>query len=383
MGEPLVAIVGSADPARKAELGLIDPEATLRAGEEMGDALAKRQCRIIVYTAAPEYIEAAVVRGYLRSGQAGKDSVVVRYPADSAEPAFPEKVRYRGCLRFEPDTSGHWEVSFYRSLDEASGVILVGGGRSTLIAGIVAISKRIPVAAIACFGGAARDVWRDLPARHHLTTPEELQLMGQAWSPGLAPRLVEALFAQMDRLAEEERLRHLAEAEEKQRLAREAEERQHVEIRRQQQLRRAAWVAAAIMLLAIAGAAALWNVSTHYDWLVVVLFILPAATGVAGANIKRILDAYRGGSSSRAKYSATVSPLGLAAGAVAGVLYSVGQFTAFPDLTGAGVADTVVKQAMAKQAAHLIPFALVVGVIGGFTSERFFGQLVTHPPGSG
>jgi hypothetical protein len=203
-------------------------------------------------------------------------------------------------------------------------------------------------------------------------------LIGQTWGEGMAPKCIAALLAQRQRLEAEEQQRRVTEASERQRRADEAHQREIEEARQRQQLTRAAWMAAAIILVAVAVAAMLWRDSTHYALLVAVLFLMPAATGAAGGNAKRVLDSRNRGAPADTKYSATLSPLGLVAGAITGLLYAVGQITAFPDLPGAS--EALVSQAKSVQAAHLISFVLIVGVIGGFAGERFFAKLGTMEP---
>jgi hypothetical protein len=58
-----------------------------------------------------------------------------------------------------------WEAPFYRSLAEEEGVdavVLLGGATSTLIAGQIAVARRLPVLAINEFGGSAAKIWNQL-----------------------------------------------------------------------------------------------------------------------------------------------------------------------------------------------------------------------------
>ncbi len=50
-------------------------------------------------------------------------------------------------------------MSFYQSLNEVDGVLLIGGGNSTMIAGLVAMGRGIAMLAAAAFGGKAAEVW--------------------------------------------------------------------------------------------------------------------------------------------------------------------------------------------------------------------------------
>lgn len=69
--------------------------------------------------------------------------------ADRAIPLF----------HFIQDTHSEWEIFFYRSLRNADGVILLGGGTSTLIAGLVAMGFGKSIVACETFGGYASKIW--------------------------------------------------------------------------------------------------------------------------------------------------------------------------------------------------------------------------------
>jgi hypothetical protein len=47
-------------------------------------------------------------------------------------------------FQFVNDPSPDWEVSFYRSLASVAGVLLIGGGRPTYIARLIALSLSTP-----------------------------------------------------------------------------------------------------------------------------------------------------------------------------------------------------------------------------------------------
>ena len=55
MPDPLIAIVGSVYPNRQQELHLNDPDRARQAAEELGAELAKRGCRIQVYSSTPTF----------------------------------------------------------------------------------------------------------------------------------------------------------------------------------------------------------------------------------------------------------------------------------------------------------------------------------------
>jgi hypothetical protein len=132
VGAPLIAVVGSADPQRTYDPELKDAEKTRRAAEELGHELAVAGCRIMVYSGDPKFIEAHIVRGYVASGKACDGSIEVRFPDGSKAASFPEHQSHPSAFRFHPDTSRDWEVSFYRSLADADGVLGASQVRAAL-----------------------------------------------------------------------------------------------------------------------------------------------------------------------------------------------------------------------------------------------------------
>lgn len=136
---PTIAIVGSVDPSRLAELELQAVDLAREACVALGRELAIQGCNIIVYSSDPAFVEGDIVRGYVASGKAVENSIQVRYPDGGGQTGrFPEMDRYEACFDPRQDVSASWEVSFYRSLFDTSGVLLIGGGRSTLITGLIA-----------------------------------------------------------------------------------------------------------------------------------------------------------------------------------------------------------------------------------------------------
>src|SRR5262249_6496034 len=109
------------------------------------------------------------------------------------------------------DRRPDWEMSFYQSLNEVQGIVLLGGGQTTLISGIIARSRRIAMLAVAGFGGDAGKMWEALQPGTDLPTSEELSPMARpTWSAEIAADCVKALQDQLARRAEEERQRRLA-----------------------------------------------------------------------------------------------------------------------------------------------------------------------------
>jgi hypothetical protein len=148
MAGPLIAILGSVDPRREAELKLRNPPIACSAAEAIGLELAKEGCRILVScpsTAQAEFAEALVVRGYVKSGVAHKGSIEVHRPLRSSLPPFAEERTHPEIFRYELKDSEDWAIASFLSLAKADGMVILGGGQSTLIAGLVGVGYRVPM----------------------------------------------------------------------------------------------------------------------------------------------------------------------------------------------------------------------------------------------
>lgn len=360
--QPWIAIVGSAEPARAQELGLRNPTEALQAAAEIGAELANRGCRIVIYSFETAFIECRAVQGYLGTGKAKSKSIRLIYPHDSSEPGLGDCEPFRDAFDFVPDPRSAWEISFYESLTNVDGLVLVGGGRSTMVAGILSIINRRPIVTLAGYGGAAADVWRYLPAT--TVVQEERNLMAQPkWSAQSAARCVAAVLRQRDQLLEE--------AAEQQR----QQERAKIsELRRQQGLAWQSWAAAGLLVVATATAAFVWNSPPPSRALILLLFLSPFITGISGAMFRRIFDDFRGVVKSHSP-TAAVSALGLAAGGLTGLVYVVAQLTAFPG-TIEGAAKTALDQARVEHASRILPTAMVTGFVAGLTLDAVFRKFI-------
>src|SRR5262249_25603366 len=80
MPTPVIAIVGSYDSKRIAELALEGTrDDAKQAGEALGTALANQGYQILVYDSSPSMLEVDVVRGYAVSKKAKPDSIHIHY----------------------------------------------------------------------------------------------------------------------------------------------------------------------------------------------------------------------------------------------------------------------------------------------------------------
>ena len=347
MAGPLIAIVGSADTARVGELKLRAPESAEGAAEALGRELAVTGFRISVYTSDPRFIEAHVVRGYVGSGKAAAGSIEVRFPDGREAATFPEYQTHGAAFRFQPDTSQDWEVSFYRSLNDVDGLLMLGGGRSTLIGGLVAIGSGLPTVAVATFGGNARKVWNLLGSESDLLDETAHAAMAPpTWDDAAARRMVEILAAQQRRRAELQAARRRAEAAEARRRVRDA-----------------VLVIALFVGLMVAVTLGLRGFEPGSLQLYAAVLMTPLLAGAAGATAKTVFepDPDRG--------ATVMAALGLVAGGISALLFLVSQLAATPDLLSAAAPDAL------DRARRLTLFGAGIGFVAGFTFESVYRRL--------
>src|SRR5215472_9601093 len=196
MERPLIAIIGDASRTS-------DPGIARRAGRELGIELARRDCRILVFSSSDRCIEWEAVQGFRSTTKKlSPASIEVRYPPDlhslfpGENPDDPVFVRRQ--------QTGDWEASIYPSFAELDGIVLVGGAYTTRIAGLLAMGSKTPIITLAGFGGGAREVWDFLKGnRNSPTTDDDLDLMAKPeWSDSSATRLVDCLVNQIQRQRE-------------------------------------------------------------------------------------------------------------------------------------------------------------------------------------
>jgi hypothetical protein len=349
MAAPLIAIAGSVNPARQDyNPPLRDPDVAKQAAADLGAALARAGCRILVYSRDPAFIEADIVRGYVATGLARPDSIIVRYPAavyDGKGIRFAEEATNKPAFKIEKDTNPRWEVSYYRSLREVDGVLLMGGAQAVLITGILAQAYNIPLVPVAAFGGSAQTVW-SLPVET-LAGPDDRNLMGyDGWDSGIADRLVQSFDRQRARIAVDAAARaQAARARSRQWTAR-------------------ATVAGLVLLAAVALTVfgTFGEVTTKLAF-GAIFYVTPMVAGAAGGLARTLYDYVNGRTPDDSRSSPISASLGMAAGLVSALLFALAQRA-----TNQSASDP-------STLAALVPFELLIGFVAGLTLEAVFTKL--------
>jgi hypothetical protein len=340
---PIIAIVGNAKTHADAPA----------AAEALGRELAKAGFRILVYSSGAEYVEERVVTGYLASNVAGRRSIMVRYPFNGAKPEFAEQSSHAAAFDWRPEHGQDWEMSFYQSLNEVDGVLLIGGGNSTLIAGLIAMGRGIAMLAAAGFGGKAAEVWERLSPGRDLVTADEIALMARpSWTQDGAAEYAGILKAQIARKEERERQRLL-------------------EQRRQEtSVSLNAGLALVLFLLAMGLVAVAWGVPTLSPAIgLALLFVSPLLAGISGSTVRMVFDRRQGADPLSSQSAITTAALGLIAGGVAGLLFIIAQVTTATAPPGQIVALDQVRK--------LVPFTVLIGFVAGLTLDAVFRKLIS------
>jgi hypothetical protein len=345
MQPPLIAVVGDANKS-------LNPVVAKTAAEDLGRELARRGSRILLFSSDPTYIEDDIVRGYLGSGaKTPANAIQVRYPPSMHRLFSGEK---EGDERFDRQPQGKdWEVSFYPWLSVADGIVLIGGGYTTRVAGLIAIGSKTPIVTLGGLGGAAEDVLEYLrQARHSIATEAEVNLMARpTWGSSSASHCVDALLEQTKR---------------KQALNQQTEFLKS-ESKRVRGLTILATVGSLLFVAVLLAIAEAMHSDQTPRWVMWILFGAPAAAGASGAAIRGLWDHY-------SRQEATGAPLklrpigmtislGFWASGVAGALFLL------PQIVSMG-------QLQPSQAFRLLSFSSLVGLLAGLTLDRVFPRLI-------
>lgn len=355
-GTPWIAIAGNVTSGASTE----EKAKAVETARLLGHALAAAGYGLIVYSSEDRFLEPHLVEGYVKSGAARKESIRMLYPAAKGTVAFPELATNRALFVDEPDTSPNWETSYYESLGMVHGILMMGGGRSTLIAGVVGLGYDRPVVPIATFGGHAFTVWKKLdPVSGPLTREEHALLASRDWTAESARSAI-AIFANH---AERVRARELNLKIAAAKAARETKT-------------TAFWavglfvLTAGIVLTAIAA-------SEIPKWALVTMLAGSAlAAGVSGTTLRTLSDLGENQLSGGGQPLYMRTSLGLVAGLLAALLVAVPQVTADPHIPE-GVAMTAAQKEVMKteRLRGAIPPATFGALLAGFAADQFFRKV--------
>jgi hypothetical protein len=358
MPDPLIAVIGSVQPSRANDIRLKDPAEGEKAAEVIGHALAKRKCRLVAYSAAELSVEHLVVRGYVaecNSNPSLKDfarepgRIEVPYSANDPRPEFPElQSNPEPFFHFQADRNPSWASSFYRSLSTLDAVIFMGGSYTTYVAGTVAISHRKPVAPLLAFGGAAEDLWKELSPEPGVLEQDQINLLTSRPNIETAGLLIDNLLGQQKKISEKRRLANVTKQ----------------------------WTPASFQVLVALPFLVAAMIAVPFTWdnpdlqrttLLSILLFSPLLAGISGATARITVDAFGGNVSESKSNLLRTAGLGAIAGAVAGLLFIIAQLVAMSPEIGAAI--------WSKQAGRLVPFAVIIGFIAGFTLDAVFRRL--------
>lgn len=362
MSQKPIAIIGSADPARTdydpVLKNVVDASGAARA---LGQELARGKHRILVFSSNPAFVEAHVVAGYVESGEALPKSIVTLYPKQrdpNVHGDFPEQATHPALFDHKSDPHPRWEVSYYQSLPNAKGILAIGGGRATLIMGLMALANRTPTVSLACFGGNSEEIWA-IVARTRWITEDDANAMGRAsWTDSMAATLITSFTRQreaIDKLARDQEA--VAEQVQKNRD------------------RRSIWAAGFGLFAALLTALGVFGsqLSAGNTWLVVyaLCFIaIPMSAGIAGAMFFTLRQLrHLGGVMQPPSVMETIAH-GLWAGLGSAVLFFVSQVTANRDIQSLSKAVTEGVGGLDI----LLLFSLTISFIAGLTYEAVFAK---------
>lgn len=356
-----IAIVGSYDPKRVDEIKLRNHELAPQAGEQLGQALAKKGFQIIVYGSYPYLLDVDVVRGYTSVVESEPDCIHVYFSQHVGQPKFGDLSSEDPRFRFQADRNENWEVSFYQSIADIDGMLLLGGGPSALIAGIVALSHKKPIVVCADFGGEARKVWNALSNKNALATDDEIARMGNAWTSTSADRMIAILENQIRRAEAEEAKTAAAEKDRADKLLK-----KQVDAQRRSDVHLAASIIALILAL-IVFSLTLAQPETGSRFWQVLIFLTAMLTGISGSTGTVLVEELTPSRKTKPRRITSTIGLGAIAGFATVGLFLLAQVFINPENT------TPLEQPGLYQ--RLFMFTMVIGLIAGLTFESVFKRL--------
>lgn len=378
-----IAIVGSASEERASDLGLVNVELAKHIGQELGKQLANAEFDIVVYSTVEGMFEVAVAQGY-STVSTTEDSIHVSYSShpdlQEFKPNFDGIVENKDLLQERTVFDSNWETAFYTSIAEDDGIILLGGGSSTLIAGLVAMGHKKPILALSICGGAAEKVLKVL-VNHPDYRDVGQNLWNEmstsvSWSSSSAEKLIRVLIQQFsvrkkqqdDENTKQDQLFH-------ERLKDELDKQERVvdlkKSKRTYEILVGVMLIPFITLLILSQSTAI----SERSWMYAIVLILPIFGGAIGAYI-RILRRLNQIFNELTDANGVVKEkeifmnvgLGVAGGFLAALIFIIGQ------ITSVSVVDLEASEIL-KQLRPLTWFVAGISVSGGLASETVFARL--------
>jgi hypothetical protein len=186
--EPFVAIMGGFW-----EVDSNDAAEAKKAAKVIGIELAKAGFGLVVYNSDDASLEPHVVEGYVSALSEGKGKIRVRCSKSQTKDVRYKEDQRDGLFEYQDFTQPDWQAPFFRSLAEdgsVDGVVLMAGAQTVLIAGNIALARRLPILAVDQFGGSAEKIWTEL-AQHN---PDV-----KAWHRRTAAEFIQDLKQRCDR----------------------------------------------------------------------------------------------------------------------------------------------------------------------------------------
>jgi hypothetical protein len=363
MSQKPIAIIGSVDPNRTDyDPALKNANTAFGAARALGKELARAKHRVLVFSSNPSFVEADMVAGYVASGEALPKSIVILYPRDrdpNIHGDFPEQTTHPAL--FDPKTDPHprWEASYYQSLPDVKGILMMGGGHATLIMGLMALANRMPVVSLACFGGNAEEIWA-IATNKPWIDPEDRNEMGRTrWTDNMAETLVKSFDKQranLDKLTQDQ-----------------ATAAERIRKDREQRSQCAIGFGIAAAFLTVLGVFGNQPFIGSNVWLVIyaLCFItVPISAGIVGS---MFFTLRQGRNLSNVVHPPSVKETiahGLWAGLGSAVLFFVSQVTANRDIKS--LSQAVIEGIGGLDI--LLLFSLMIGFVAGLTYEAVFGK---------
>jgi hypothetical protein len=358
-----IAIIGSIDPSRPDyDPPLRNLNASADAARALGKELARAKHPILVFSSNPSFIEAGIVAGYIASGEAQRNSIIMLYPRrkdPKIHGKFAEQDTHTNLFDPKTDTHPRWEVSYYQSLRDVEGILVVGGGRSTLILGLMALANRMPIVSVACFGGNAEEIWTLSKDKPWITSKDWNEMGSDGWADEMAEPLVESFTNQRAKINE------LLEVEgkKKEQVQKERDHRSMIAIG-------FGLVAAVFTIIGVFGKF-LFRMENGWLGIYSICFlVVPISSGIAGSMFFTLRqDRKSGGTLLPPSIKETIAH-GLWAGLGSAILFFLSQVTTNRDI-----------KSLAKAVAEgiggfdiLLLFSLMIAFIAGLTYEAVFGK---------